>query len=225
MQDSGQLPPSGPELLGAGLEVWHMMVESQMVVAMRVLGMAGVWAVKPDENFRMVGEKYAGFTDAALAAQSSAWRGERPDQVMIAAVRPLRARTYANTRRLTRNGSRDFSSLLPVQSWDKLPMLPMQPFYVLLMIWRKGQDVVRSAAMLVSDNSVTPLLPAPAPVLAIGNVIEGTARDLTPESAAPTQVIAPPAPRTAAQTLAPEEPARPGLGGRLRRLFGRRDTM
>ncbi|WP_051597867.1 hypothetical protein [Actibacterium atlanticum] len=213
-------------MLGAGLEVWHLVVESQMVVAMRLLGMAGIWAVKPDENVRMVGEKVSGFRDAALAMQSSVWRGERPDQIMVAGIRPIRARTYSNSRRLSRDGSRDFSSFLPAKVMETLPTVPMPPYMILLVIWRKVTGAEAEPATALVDGRRYPLLagpdplailPAPAPQ-ARPEVIESTAKEV--------QLIAPqadptPAPVAPTPDPAPKPRRNPGLGLRLRNLFRR----
>jgi hypothetical protein len=80
------------------------MVETQMVMAYRVMGMAGLWAVAPGENQRMVAEKGPAFAAAALAASRAAMAGRRPDQIMNAWVRPLRRKTRSNARRLGRLG-------------------------------------------------------------------------------------------------------------------------
>ena len=98
--------PSPIELWQMSLQLWHLTVETQMVVGMRVMGMAGVWSVTPYENRRMVGEKIPAFSNAAIAAGRSAMRGERPDQILSAAIRPIRGQTYANSRRLSRRGVR-----------------------------------------------------------------------------------------------------------------------
>lgn len=223
IRGSQKAPASSSEMLGAGLEVWHLVVESQMVIAMRLLGMAGIWAVKPDENMRMVGEKWTGFTDAALAAQSSVWRGERPDQVMVAAIRPIRARTYRNTRRLTRNGSRDFSALLPARAFETLPgaAAPMTPFMMLLVIWRKLTGAAGPKGALL-EGAAYPMLGAPLRFDSLpapqGELIEATAQEV--------QMIAPlPEPKAAGETLDPAPKLRraPGLGRRLRNLFRRSD--
>ncbi|MDY6858895.1 MAG: antifreeze protein [Pseudomonadota bacterium] len=98
--------PSPLDLWRVQLELWHLSIEAQMVVTMRLLGMAGVWSVTPSETERMFGEKLPAFTNAAFAASRSAWKGERPDQILVAAIRPIRGKTYANSRRLSRRGLR-----------------------------------------------------------------------------------------------------------------------
>ncbi len=86
------------------VELTSLMVETQMVMAYRVMGMAGLWAVAPGENKRMVAEKGPAFAAAAMAASRAAMAGHRPDQIMNAWVRPLRRKTRSNARRLGRLG-------------------------------------------------------------------------------------------------------------------------
>ena len=78
--------------------------ETQLVMTMRIMGMAGLWSVVPTENARMVSEKAPAFAEAARAAGAAAIAGHRPDEVAAAWARPLRRRTSANARRLTRRG-------------------------------------------------------------------------------------------------------------------------
>ena len=94
------------DLWSAGLQVGQMLVETQLVVAYRLMGMAGLWAVAAGENERMVSEKAPAFAEAAWAASHAAMVGKRPDEVMGAWVRPLRRRTRINARRLGRRGWR-----------------------------------------------------------------------------------------------------------------------
>ena len=99
-------PVTPIDLWRTGLELWHLGSETHMVVTMRMLGMMGVWSVSPRENERMVSEKLPAFTKAAVAASQSAFRGDRPDEILNAAIHPLRGRTHANSRRLSRRGLR-----------------------------------------------------------------------------------------------------------------------
>jgi len=87
-----------------GLEMMHLAAETQTVMTMRLLGMSGLWNVKPSENTRMVAEKPEAFAQSATAAMTSAMKGERPDQVMAAAVAPLRKKTKSNAARLAKRG-------------------------------------------------------------------------------------------------------------------------
>ena len=97
-------PASPFDLWTLGLNWTYMALEAQTVVALRVMGMAGVWSVTPHENNRMVSEKAKAFTESAWGAAKVASGGGRPDQVASAAIRPLRRTTRANSRRLVKRG-------------------------------------------------------------------------------------------------------------------------
>ncbi len=92
------------DLMRTGVAFWTLMAETQAVVAYRMMGMAGMWAVAPSENARMVSEKAPAFADAMLAGSRAAMTGKRPDQVMEAAMRPLGRKTRSNSRRLSKRG-------------------------------------------------------------------------------------------------------------------------
>lgn len=91
--------------------VWHnsmqvmmMAAEAQAVISMRLLGMAGFWSVPPSEKTRMVSEKLKTMTKSNGEAVAAAVRGNTPDQIVAAAIKPYRQRTRANSRRLTKRG-------------------------------------------------------------------------------------------------------------------------
>jgi hypothetical protein len=90
------------ELWQGGMELTSLMVETQMVMTYRMLGMFGLWSVAPGESRRMVAEKAPAFTEAAIAASRAAMAGLRPDEVMGAWMKPLRRKTRSNARRLGR---------------------------------------------------------------------------------------------------------------------------
>ena len=50
------------------LQTGLMMAEAQMVIAMRLWGMAGLWNTKPEENLRMVQEKAEAVLQSATRA-------------------------------------------------------------------------------------------------------------------------------------------------------------
>lgn len=106
---TGSLPAmaSPMDLWQAGVQLTMLGIETQMVIAYRLLGMSGVWAVAPSENERMVSEKAPAFAHAANAAMRAAASGKRPDEVLTAAVKPLRSRTKSNVRRLSRRGPKN----------------------------------------------------------------------------------------------------------------------
>jgi hypothetical protein len=85
-------------------QVGLMITEAQAVIALRTLGVMGLWAVRPSENTRMVSEKPTAFIKSAQAAMAAAAGGKRPDQIVTAAVAPIRRRTSSNARRLAHQG-------------------------------------------------------------------------------------------------------------------------
>lgn len=78
--------------------------EAQTVIAMRTLGMMGLWNTGAGENKRMVDEKTDAFAKAAIATAGAIARGARPDQIAMAGMRPLRQKTRPNVARLTKAG-------------------------------------------------------------------------------------------------------------------------
>jgi len=96
--------PSPAELLHLSTSWWLLMAETQSVVAMRLMGMAGLWSVSSGEDTRMVNEKAPALAKSLAAAATATMLGQRPDQIASAAIRPLRAKTRANSRRLARQG-------------------------------------------------------------------------------------------------------------------------
>jgi hypothetical protein len=81
-----------------------MLAEAQAVIAMRTMGMAGMWSVTPTETSRMMAEKPSAFSSAMQAAGRAAVAGKHPHQIAEAALRPIRRKTRANSRRLARCG-------------------------------------------------------------------------------------------------------------------------
>lgn len=88
----------------AALAGSHMLLEAQAVIAMRTMGMAGLWNVTPGENARMVAEKAHALRESGLATAQAVMRGHAPAAVAMAALKPVKKRTGANVRRLARRG-------------------------------------------------------------------------------------------------------------------------
>ena len=86
------------------LDATQLLAEAQMVIGMRMMGVAGLWSVTPTETARMMSEKMPAFSEANLAAFSAAISGRRPDEVAAAWLKPISRRTRANSRRLSRRG-------------------------------------------------------------------------------------------------------------------------
>ena len=83
---------------------WTLAAEAQTVIAMRTLGMAGLWNTGASENKLMVSEKKAAFAKSARASAAAMLRGARPDQVAMAGMKPLQSKTKSNVARLTMAG-------------------------------------------------------------------------------------------------------------------------
>ncbi|MDO9524089.1 MAG: antifreeze protein [Gemmobacter sp.] len=84
---------------------WNLMaLEAQSVITMRLMGMAGMWNVSASEDARMFREKTVVAEKSARAAFQKAAQGGSPLQVSLAALKPVRARTRSNARRLTDAG-------------------------------------------------------------------------------------------------------------------------
>lgn len=86
------------------IEMTQMMAEANAVIAMRTLGMAGLWSVTPSEDKRMVSEKVEAMSRSVNDATKSMMKGESADQITAAALKPLRQKTRANAKRLTKRG-------------------------------------------------------------------------------------------------------------------------
>jgi hypothetical protein len=99
------MPPFNPVTAWANsLQIAFIAAEAQAIVAMRLLGMAGVWSVPPGEKSRMISEKLKAIAKSNGNALAAAIRARTPDEVFAAAIKPYRQQTRANTRRLTRRG-------------------------------------------------------------------------------------------------------------------------
>jgi hypothetical protein len=94
----------GMEMTRLSTQMGLMMAEANMVILMRLWGMAGFWDVTPHENRRMFSEKSSAMRDSAFAAARAASLGHSPAGIAQAALKPVRHRTKSNVRRLTRRG-------------------------------------------------------------------------------------------------------------------------
>lgn len=86
------------------LQLGFVMAEAQAVIAMRMLGLFGVWSVPKTENRRMLNEKVFAFAKGSMDAGMAAVAGKPPDVVAALAIRPIRQATRSNHRRLTKRG-------------------------------------------------------------------------------------------------------------------------
>ncbi|SFR34248.1 hypothetical protein [Litoreibacter janthinus] len=86
------------------LQLGMMTMEANAVIGMRIWGMAGFWAVTDSENQRMISEKAEAAKQGMMAAGLATMKGQRPDQVLAAAIKPVRRKTRANSKRLAKRG-------------------------------------------------------------------------------------------------------------------------
>jgi hypothetical protein len=86
------------------MQMGWVMAEAQGVIVMRAMGAMGVWSVPKTENSRMVNEKVFAFLKGGTDASLAALAGKRPDVVAALAIKPIRQKTRANHRRLTKRG-------------------------------------------------------------------------------------------------------------------------
>jgi hypothetical protein len=91
---------------GLAFRLAMMMTQAQMVIVLRLWGMAGLWNVAGSENLRMVTENAAAAAEASAAGVRAVARGAAPVAVAEAMLKPVSRRTRANARRLTRRGPR-----------------------------------------------------------------------------------------------------------------------
>lgn len=90
----------------SGFDAWRMMAEAQAVIALRMMGMAGLWTLAEGETTRMITEKQQALARSAVAYTTAAMRGHSPERVFAAALQPYARATSGNVRRLGRAYSR-----------------------------------------------------------------------------------------------------------------------
>jgi hypothetical protein len=92
--------PSPFDFLRPSMLMGQMMLESQIVISLRLMGMAGVLPQADGEHRRMVDEKASAMQEAGVAAARALMTGAAMPAVAMAAMAPVRRRTKANVRRL-----------------------------------------------------------------------------------------------------------------------------
>ncbi len=92
------------DMVRLSLQSGMMLAEANMVVAMRLWGMAGMWKVTSSENRRMVDEKSTAAMASSAAMARAMAAGHGPAAVAMAGLKPVRAKTRANAARLARRG-------------------------------------------------------------------------------------------------------------------------
>ncbi len=97
-------PASPLDLWANTMQLAMIAAEAQWVIGLRLMGMAGLWAVAPSEIRRMVTEKMQAFNRSMTGATLAAMSGNKGDAVLAAALKPIRRTTRANARRLAGRG-------------------------------------------------------------------------------------------------------------------------
>lgn len=89
-------------LMRSTFAFWTLIAEANTVISLRVLGIAGILPAHHTENKRMAAEKAPAFAEAMVAGARAAMQGQSPERVALATMRPLRRRTRANVKRLSK---------------------------------------------------------------------------------------------------------------------------
>lgn len=92
------------QMISLSLKTGMMLMDAQMVIGMRMMGMAGLWRVHPSENARMSSEKVSAIGQSAVAASTAMLTGKSAAQVAEAALKPIARRTKSNVKRLAARG-------------------------------------------------------------------------------------------------------------------------
>ncbi len=87
-------------MLNLQAQMTSLMLDTQTVMALRLMGMSGAIPAEHDENDRMLAEKAPAMADAYAAGAKAAMAGSTPDQIMSAAIEPLSQKVRANRDRL-----------------------------------------------------------------------------------------------------------------------------
>ena len=92
------------QMIELSMKTGMMLMEAQMVIGMRMMGMAGLWRVLPSENARMSSEKVSAMGEAALGTGRAIMSGASPAKIAEAALKPVARATKSNVKRLARRG-------------------------------------------------------------------------------------------------------------------------
>ncbi len=100
------MPPliTPSDMVRLSIQSSMMLAEANMVIAMRLWGMAGMWKVTPGENKRMLDEKSTAAMKSGAAMARAMAAGHGPAVVAMAGLKPVRAKTRANAARLAKRG-------------------------------------------------------------------------------------------------------------------------
>lgn len=93
------------DFLAPALEASTLLAEAQMVIGLRLAGLAGLWPMGQAETQRMLSEKLSAGLESAHAALRAGMAGDSLPDVAMAAMKPLRQKTKSNARRLRRKAT------------------------------------------------------------------------------------------------------------------------
>jgi hypothetical protein len=91
-------------MIALSMKTGMMLMEAQMVIGMRMMGMAGLWRVLPSENARMSSEKVSAIGEVAFGTGRAIMTGASPAKIAEAALKPVARATKSNVKRLARRG-------------------------------------------------------------------------------------------------------------------------
>jgi len=78
----------------------RLMMDTQTVMAIRLMGMSGFVPSRTDENYVMMAEKGPAMMRALAAGNAALMAGKSPDKILSAAIKPLARKVSANRKRL-----------------------------------------------------------------------------------------------------------------------------
>lgn len=87
-------------LFALNTRLTSLFLDTQAVMTLRLMGMAGALPQSRGENVRMVNEKGPAMAKAYAAATKTAFAGGTPDEIMTAAMLPVSKKVRANRKRL-----------------------------------------------------------------------------------------------------------------------------
>ena len=90
------------ETMRLGWAMAQLGAEVQSVMTLRLMGLAGCWALPPGEAGRMVSEKSPAWNDAWMKAAQATANGATSVAVVDAALKPLHRKAKANRKRLSK---------------------------------------------------------------------------------------------------------------------------
>ena len=76
------------------------------MIALRVMGLAGIWNTPFDESWRMMAEKPKTFLMSGNEGTAALLAGKSPDKVVSATIEPLQQAARDNRLRLSERGLR-----------------------------------------------------------------------------------------------------------------------